>query len=399
MNFRSLVEKALGELSLIIDGVYDENTFQKWFENNEIVFKCMGYTKVFPHPKIESDNVQDGLYVPDFMGLNNLGLWEIIEIKPAKAKIIKDSKRRHTLRASTEEYLSQCAEYSRLFGDRGYRDKFNKRYGVNCHKTPNVNLIMGRSTELDKAQLAEILSVRSNPHISIMTFDDVRDCVYQAINNSHGISSEKSNGLCVLFSATILNGKGEYFILDMCKKGGKSRIKIYVKNNKIYLEVIDRTGANFIGESTEMDFLNVLDKHTSFAVQISVHSDFSSVELLINDTSIIECRQRSFDFDFTDQLDHVIGSDQTGVFHSNMFFGGLIVMQVIPLIEERWILREFISSMTNELGETFLWEFKGHKFLHTPSHPFLGGSIPFSNALMQNDENKKPILRAKNIDN
>ncbi len=54
MNFKSLIEKALGELSLIVDSQADENTFQKWFEDNEIVFQCMGYTRVIPHPRLES---------------------------------------------------------------------------------------------------------------------------------------------------------------------------------------------------------------------------------------------------------------------------------------------------------------------------------------------------------
>lgn len=397
MNFKPLIEKALGELSLIVDSQDDENTFQKWFEDNEIIFRCMGYTKVIPHPRIESDAEQDGTYVPDFMALSSSGIWEIIEIKPAKALIIKDTERRHSLRSTTDSYMSQCAEYSELFRDRGYRDKFNIRYGVNCHKTPEVTLIMGRSVGLDKKQLAEILSRRGSPHISIKTFDDIREQIYQLIDTAHRFPKEHSPGICVLFSAILLNGEGGNFIIDMCKKGAKSRIQMYVRDNRIHVDVTDRSGNTFTSCTNETDFRNVVGKYVSFAIQISNSPDCSSIDLLIEDDLILETRQRLLDFDFTDQLDHVIGSDQTGTRPSNMLFGGLIILQKIPLIEDRWVLRTTLASAKNEQGETFLLEFIGHKFLHTPSHPILGGNTPFTRCIMQADESKKPMLRARVI--
>lgn len=397
MNFKPLVEKALGELTLIIDTQENENTFQKWFEDNEIIFQCMGYTKVIPHPQIDSDAMQDGTYIPDFMALNSSGIWEIIEIKPAKALIMKETERRHSLRSTTDSYMNQCAEYSELFRDRGYRDKFNNRYGVECHKTPEVTLIMGRDTGLNKKQLAEILSRRGSPHISIKTFDDIRKQIYQLIDTTHNLPLENALGICVLFSAILLCGEGQNFVIDLCKKDAKSRIQMYVRDNRIHVEVTDRSGNTFTSCTSEVDFRNVLGKYASFAIQISNNPEYSSIELLIENNLILETRQRSLEFDFTDQLDHVIGSDQTGNHLSNMLFGGLLILQVIPPLEDRWILRNFLASNKNEQGETHLLEFIGHKYLHTPSHPILGGKTPFSRSIIQEDESKKPILRARLI--
>lgn len=397
MNFKPLIEKALGELSLIIDTQENESAFQKWFEDNEIIFQCMGYTKVIPHPQIESDAVQDGVYIPDFMALNSSGIWEIIEIKPAKALIIKETERRHSLRSTTDSYMNQCAEYSELFRDRGYRDKFNNRYGVECHKTPEVTLVMGRDEGLNKKQLAEILSRRGSPHISIKTFDDIRKQIYQLINTAHNLPLENSPGICVLFSAILLSGEGKNFVIDLCKKGEKSRIQMYAQENRIHVEVTDRSGNTFISCTSEVDFRNVVGKYVSFAIQISNNPDYSSIELLIDNDLILENRQRSLEFDFTDQLDHVIGSDQTGTHLSNMLFGGVLILQVIPSLEDRWIMRSFLSSNINEQGETYLWEFIGHKYLHTSSHPILGGETPFSGRIIQEDKSKKPIQCAKLI--
>mgnify|MGYP003381668178 CR=1 FL=1 len=399
MNFKPLIEKALGELALILGSHADENTFQKWFENNPIVFQCMGYIKVIPHPRLESDFERNETYIPDFMALSSAGIWEVIEIKPAKAPIIKNTERRHSLRSTTESYLSQCSEYSELFRDTGYRHKFNERYGVDCHKTPGVTLVMGRSAGVDKKQLAEILSHRNSPHISIKTFDDVREQIYLLIDTVYDFPKEHSPGICVLFSAILLGGQGENFVIDLCKKGAKSQIQMYVQDNRIHVDVTDRSGNTFTSWTNEEDFRNVVGKYASFAIQVSNSRDYSSIDLIVDDVLILENRQRSLDFDFTDQLDQVIGSDQTGTRPSSMLFGGLIILKEIPLIEERWVLRTYLASMRkNEQGETYLLEFSGHKFLHTTSHPILGGNTPFAQCLIQTDESKKPMLRARFID-
>lgn len=400
MDFKPQIETALGELSLIIDTDADENTFQQWFERNEIVFRCLGYKRVIPHPCLDLEVKQNDTYIPDFMAVNSSGIWEIIEIKPAKALIIKDSERRHTLRNSTESYLSQCAEYSNLFMDREYLKRFNSRYQADCHKTPDVTLIIGRSEGLDKRQLQGILAHRSMPHIAIKTFDDVRESVYQFAETAHDLPMTILPGMCIAFTAILLPCPDEKttYILDVCKHDSSSRIQLYVNDGRLFLDVTDRNGKFCSINTTQSDYASALDKFSSFAIQISSNGEYSTIELLVEDKLLLETRQRGMVFDFTEQIEYVVGSDQSGCHPSSMLFGALVILQLIPLIEDRWLIREGLSEIANEQGERYFHEYIGHKFMHTPNHPQLGGITPFERCIMQGEDSKKPVLRARIID-
>ncbi|NWG86401.1 MAG: DUF4263 domain-containing protein [Hydrogenophilaceae bacterium] len=142
MDEKLQIEKALGELSQIIDDNHAEHELQSWFENNPVVFVALGYSRFIAHPRLSLSGSE---FIPDFMAQNAIGLWEIFEIKTADANILKNTERRHAFFSSTESNLSQCREYSRAFFDAACRSKFNNDYDTTCHKTPDVTMVVGRN--------------------------------------------------------------------------------------------------------------------------------------------------------------------------------------------------------------------------------------------------------------
>ncbi len=394
MNHLQQFENALGELSLILGSDADENTFQQWFETHQLVFECLGYTRAIPHPSLDVEDKSAGVFIPDFMVLNSDGLWEIFEIKTAKELILKNTERRHSLRASTETYIAQCKEYSDLFRDREYRNRFNQRYVADCHASPNITLIMGRNENLDKKTVAEILSSRT-PHIAIKTYDDVRESVHHSLKIMGELPKAMSKGLCILFAAILhpSDSQQKTYIVDICRSNSNSRIQLYTFENLIHLEITDKTGEKYHHKTTSSDLKKILEKPATFAIQISNENSYSLIDLIVDDEMMLSIRQRTFNFDFTNELDYVVGSDQTGTAHSNMHLAGLIILQAIPSLEDRWVLKRFINEMQNEKGEMFFSEHLGNKFLHTPSHPILGRDEIYSTNLVQYDDENKPTLR------
>ena len=395
MNHLQQFESALGELSLILDSDVNENTFQQWFETHPLVFECLGYTRVIPHPNLDAEDKHAGLFIPDFMALSSDGLWEIIEIKTAKELILKNTERRHSLRASTEKYIAQCKEYSDLFRDREYRNRFNQRYIADCHASPNITLIMGRNEDLDKKTVAEILSSRT-PYTAIRTYDDVRESVNHSLKVMGELPKAMSNGLCILFTAILhpSDSQQKTYIVDICKSHSHSRIQLYIFENAIHLEITDKAGEKYHHKTAPSELSKMLGIQVTFAIQISNDDEYSRIDLIADEEMKLSARQHALSFDFTNELDQVIGSDQSGTAPSNMHFGALIILQAIPSLEDRWILKRFINEMKNEKGEMFFTEHIGNKFLHTPSHPILGREKIYSTSLVQYDDAKKPTLRS-----
>lgn len=395
MNHLQQFENALGELSLILDSDADENTFQQWFETHPLVFECLGYTRVIPHPSLDVEDKSAGLFIPDFMVLNSDGLWEIFEIKTAKELILKNTERRHSLRASTETYIAQCKEYSDLFRDREYRNRFNQRYDADCHASPNITLIMGRNENLDKKTVAGILSSRT-PHIAIRTYDDVRESVKHSLKIMGELPKAMSKGLCILFTAILhpSDGQQKNYIVDICKSHATSRIQLYTFENKIHLEITDQANEKYQHATTATELNKIIDKQVKFAIQISNADDYSRIDFIIDEEMKLSARQQAFSFDFSNELDYVVGSDQSGTEPSNMHLAGWVILQAIPSLEDRWILKNFIDAFKNENGELLFGEFIGNKFLHTPNHPLHGGSGTYSMNLIQLDDAKIPTLHS-----
>jgi hypothetical protein len=391
LNSKPLIEKALGELHLIIDGDHSEHDLQKWFERHSVVFEALGYVQTISHPSFFYDDEE---YIPDFMVKNSLDLWEIFEIKTADAGILKNTDRRHAFYSKMQDYLSQCREYSKSFTDIACKKRINNDYKINCNNSPDITIIIGRNDGYDKFLTHELLGSLAFK-VKILTYDDLDNILSSFVENAFGQVVKKVSGLFTTCAVNILQSEPikTQYILDICKRGTKNRIQLFISENRIQVIATDKNGETVTMRSTENTYRMSIGSYIELCIQIENHTNDSSIELLIDGALICESRTRDVSFDFSGELDMVIGSDQNGHEPSSMLFGGNIVIQAIPLLYEKWVLRSFVANLKDEIGNPYVEEFIGHKFKHNCGHQTLGSKMAYQFQFIQEDKNKEPILR------
>lgn len=107
---RQKIETALSQLKLLlVDKKSTEDGYQKWFEDNSIVFEILGYNRIIPHPKLPLD--EENHYVPDFMVQKTNNLWEIFELKKPDTPILKNKDRRVSFQSTFEDYCAQFYKF------------------------------------------------------------------------------------------------------------------------------------------------------------------------------------------------------------------------------------------------------------------------------------------------
>jgi hypothetical protein len=391
MDLKQKIENALSELYQIIDEDHSEHDLQKWFEKHPIALETLGYVEKIIHPSLVYDGEE---YIPDFMVQNQQGLWEIIEIKTADANILKNTKRRHAFYSSMDSHLSQCREYTRSFIDTTCRNKFNNDYKTNCHKTPDITIIIGRNDGYDKFLAHELLSNICTT-VKLVTYDDIANILISRVEEVSGQTRTDSSGLFSICAVTILptNTDETQYILDICKRDTKNRVQLFISENRIHVIATDDNGETVNIRSTEEVYRRILGVHLEFCVQIENHDNNSSIEVLIDGELICESRTRGIYFDFSGELDMVIGSDQNGHEPSLMLMGGNITLQATPALYEKWTLRNFLFNIKDEQGNLYVHEYIGQKFMHNCGHRIHGNTMAYTSDLIQEEDAKKPILR------
>lgn len=387
MDLRETLEVAIDKLQILVDNDTEEAKFQEWFSINPIVFDVLGYKQHIGHPELLYEGKK---YIPDFMAQTLAGEWEIIELKTADANILKDTDRRHAFFAESEKNLSQCREYSLVFYDTACRERFDAEYETTCHKTPSVKLIIGRREGLNRPLVSELLSGRV-PRISIVTYDDVIDQLKARHEILRGIV-EKPNGIYILYSITPIKSESveDLYVADICQHGGKSRVRLFTSGRKLVMQTDDATG---IMVSRMKCRLPDLYSTSIYEMEVSPSQYETGITLLIDGEVIFETTVRNTDFDFSDKLDMVLGSDQNGDAHSSMMVGGGTVATNIPSETDKAVLREYFANIRDEHGKRHVWELIGHKFLHNEGHLTLGSRKAHSTNLIQEVEEFRPILR------
>src|ERR1043165_928292 len=116
-------------VELLQNDVTSENTYQRYFENNPIVFKVLGYSEAYPKPRFP---LSDGEWLePDFLLERPDGLFEILDLKTPQEKLISARKKhRTTLSKKVDEYLSQVETYSEYFDDQANCEKVRSLYSI-----------------------------------------------------------------------------------------------------------------------------------------------------------------------------------------------------------------------------------------------------------------------------
>jgi len=71
-----------------------EEHYQKWFENNRMIFSVLGFSEEIPHPC--SINIEGEAYIPDFLARDCSGSWFVFELKRPDIKVHTQKNRRRT---------------------------------------------------------------------------------------------------------------------------------------------------------------------------------------------------------------------------------------------------------------------------------------------------------------
>lgn len=387
MELKRRLEIAIESLKLLLSRESAEKDFQTWFSQHPVAFEVLGYKRTIEHPSLFYEGKR---FIPDFMALTIGEEWEVIELKTADEVFIKNVERRTSFYSEVETYLSQCREYSESFRDTASRSGFNETYGANCSKTPAVKLIVGRSVGLDKNLVNELLSGRI-PRVSILTYDDVFNHLQTRLYALRGYVDNPSGIYVALLAMQLSTDLFEdRYILDICKRNGKSRVQIYTHAKFIVMLTSDAHG---VVASRMMSHVADLSMLNAFEIVIIPEKDETSIALQLNGELILETVVRSTDFDFKGELNFVFGSNQQGSALSSMRTGGIIIIQGMPSAEERHILRQYLETMQDESGRRYMHEYVGHKFLHNQGHQTLGSLMPYTTNMIQEIEAFKPVVR------
>lgn len=384
---RQQIEQAITNLQTLLDADSTESQFQAWFSQHPVAFDVLGYKNPIEHPELSYENNR---YIPDFMAQTLNSEWEIIELKTADASILKDTDRRHAFFALMESNLSQCREYSLIFYDTACRNKFNNDYKTICHKSPAVKLVIGRSCAEDRLLVNELLSGRS-PRITVITYDDVINHLKARYEILCG-SVINPSGIYILLVATQIktDSKDEMYIVDVCQRSSKSRIRLFISESNLIMQTDDATGLTV---SRMLNQLSNIYSINAYEVEILPLRYETIITLSLGGMLVFETKVRNTDFDFSGEIDMVFGSDQTGSEKSSMTTGGTVIIKGVVSQDDKIILRTYLENFVDENEKRYLHEYIGHKYLHNQGHQILGNNKVYSSNMIQEIDEFKPILR------
>jgi hypothetical protein len=246
---QSDLEKAIYELDYLIKSNENkEFAFQKYLEENLIVFSIMGYRKAFPQLRLQlNDEDQDKLGLeflePDFIVEKQEGIYEIFEIKTPQETFLTKSKDRKAFKHKINSYISQSSNYSEYFQDSSYRAFVKEKYGLDITRNVDVVILAGLDKETDVKRVHEEIR-RNYNRIQILTYDRLLNNLrfdYISHYPSHGNLSGKS--LHGIFEFNKMPKDNRKYIFDYGHSIYKNRFSVYLnKTNKIVLELLDDDG-------------------------------------------------------------------------------------------------------------------------------------------------------------
>lgn len=377
-----------------------EAVFQKWFEENPCTWEIMGYRRIIPHPKLlGADN---NTYIPDFMGQRIDGRWDIIEIKTPQCSILLDSKKRSKFYAEMESYVSQCREYSTIFDDNVVRSAFEKEFGSAIQKRPDVVLLAGMSQGLDRIKINEMFGDRV-PRITHQTYDDILSSIeFHRVKNfsfSEGMRGATLHCVILLDKPPKLI---DYYICDI-GTGNRNRISIISSSEfGLLVTILDANQHKHEFQIPRGPDTYQWGELIIFRLEIGCSDVNSFIACEINGTRAIETKKNKFPFVLKNDCPIVMGSNFSGKKPSWMMMSRFELSPRTLTFRERCFVKEDLykfaaSGLDNHSKSPYL-EFKGHKFLHSPAHPFHSNKLlkkvtSSTGALIQNSKKNSPTLQ------
>lgn len=335
---RQELEESINNLiELLQNDEKSESVYQKYFENNPIVFKVLGYSQSYPKPRLPLINGE--WLEPDFLLKRADGLFEILDLKTPQGKLV-NTRRKHrtTFSQKVDEYISQVETYSEYFDDESNRDKVRSLYSYEIQKSPESLIIMGVDSNIDKKLIYSLLNRRSHK-ITLQTYDDVLssllfDYAYR-FGNEENLSGLAWYALVTVNKNTI---QRRQYIADIGNSPYRNRWSVYLDEHSVLrFEVIDSNGVPYS--------ISVPPGTHGFDFGVNIHvicefgssEKFSIMRILINNRTVAE-QQFQFPINIKSDFELTIGSDMGKELFGSFTLAACAFYNVVPTFRQRTAL-------------------------------------------------------------
>ena len=341
---RARLELAITKLDrLLRDGEAAEKRYQRYFEENLVIFQVLGYAAVYPKPRLPLPD--GGFLEPDFLAQRPDGLFEIFELKTPQEKLIVSKTHRDKLRAKLDEYLSQVETYSEYFDDAANRDRVRDERGFDVQKKPDMIIVAGRDDIADKKHLHLLLRRRANA-LRVVTYDDIQSrlLLHHAASfaASDSVSGVSWHAIVTIHPSEIAQRQ---YIFDAGDSLGKNRWSVFVDaRRRLTLEIVDADGhphSVSIAPGTQ-------EFKYGFRHYICCEfgsSDESSFMQILVDNRLAERRDSSSPLRIPAGMDfsrRIIGADLEGRNNGTFDMAGLAIYQNMLTFQQRYAVTEAI---------------------------------------------------------
>jgi hypothetical protein len=164
------IDNAIEQFNLLLtNSDAKEEDFHEFFVRNPIFLTGLSYKAI--RSKVVLERRGAGPLIPDFLlQPASSRLWDILDIKPPRAKVWTHQKNRDRFSSEVYEVVAQLREYGNYFDDPAHRDLIEARYGISCYK-PRLIAVIGTRNTVDDSAFRN--AQRDLSSVTIRTFDDL----------------------------------------------------------------------------------------------------------------------------------------------------------------------------------------------------------------------------------
>lgn len=384
------LEAAITELTILLD--HDdakEKEFQSWFERHPVAWEALGFQRSVPRLELNLPG-QSGMIL-DFLAERPNGLWEIVELKRPDTAVLKNPERRTTFYSAMESYISQCREYSLRCSDSAVSSYLMQSCGMRVNGWPHCIIIAGRSSEIDRVKVHELLR-HSTPKVSHYTYDDVLNALHQ--HYSIKLAGTRQPGLNIFLNVYLPNktSNTEEFIFDLGGVKEKGRVSVVRSGDDVItFLVVDSDGLRF---SQDIRLSRHCDKNAfTLGLRTTKTQNTSWIFLEINGTYVGQHELTGNSFSLEKNLPFVLAADMSGENTAAMFSGSVMFVWRTLSIVEHSMIRELMLDdlIPNKHRETFMRiRYHSGRFFYSGGHPILDPDQSSSNDMVQRNPDLRP---------
>lgn len=372
MLIKSLKELHESLLALVEAPNQKEEHYQKWFENNRMIFSVLGFSEEIPHPC--SINIEGEEYIPDFLARDCSGSWFVFELKRPDIKVHKQRNRRRTFYRDFESYISQCNEYSLFFEETDNRNFMKTKYGITVQRQVHSILVASRDDSLDKHWVHDEIVRNRNSRITLLTFDDILSSIENQIRlqESPLLHLQGVSGAVLFSHFDPITTPQDQYLLDF-GSDPMNKVSVGFNANSVFVYITIKGKC----VSTRRPFLFVLgNKPNLLYFRVGLSDSCTHISLSMNGTESID---RVFDpmHIKTESIHNIVcGSDvMMKTPASSIMYEVIVYACILDHKEKEQLLSYFNQRYQYYLSPLAIHPlpgilFDGLKSLYTPGHPF-----------------------------